>query len=360
MFSEFETQVWSLSATGVAISNNTDFSIDGSSKKIVWTESEKSATLTFDSVDLSEWEEISVHLYVRGTLSTNLFTMTLSGETFTFTRKDFGNKDWTHMLIDCSKMTDTTSIVFTSIAADLTLFVDYAGYRKVTYNCDVDIIEALKSHINLDYGVSTTLTASAPIGTTSIAFIKSGIEGYVNDTTLMELDDGAGTTETVSLINRSGLLSEATTSAFAIGNTARILCPVRSEDYDDIQPDPICGIVVYDLSVDKQLTTVYTKNGSKLKQYLGDLGIAVYIDCKSLKKLLQMSREYNKKYGEEFQFLLDGERVNIYLSDESVFSDSIIGNNPRMMYYYRLQPQPYLYAGSEKMQTITLSTTVSG
>ena len=35
MFTELQNQVWSVSASGVVVTNNTDTSIDGSSKKIV-------------------------------------------------------------------------------------------------------------------------------------------------------------------------------------------------------------------------------------------------------------------------------------------------------------------------------------
>ena len=62
-------------------------SVDGSSKKIVWTEVNKSAVLTFTSVVLSAFEEVSFQLYFRDTLYNELFTVAIGGSTFTFTKK---------------------------------------------------------------------------------------------------------------------------------------------------------------------------------------------------------------------------------------------------------------------------------
>jgi hypothetical protein len=242
-------------------------------------------------------------------------------------------------------MSAVTEMVITSLVTDLILFVDYIGVRKVTFNCDVDIIEALKNHISLDYDVATTLLADAEAGDESISLTD---DSYINDTSVLEIDDGAGTVETVELISKSGSLSEALTNAFTAGDA------VRSEDYDALEPDPICGIKVFNVTADRREDVIRLKNGTKIKEYLGSLGIVIYIDCSSKKKLLQMAREYNKKYGNEFQFLLDGERVEIYM-DSSLFGEETIGNNPRMAYYYRIEPQPYLVASSIEGTSTTLT-----
>ena len=71
-----------------------------------------------------------------------------------------------------------------------------------------------------------------------------------------------------------------------------------------------------------------------------------------------MAREYAKKYGDEFTFLLDGEQVEIFMESDN-FIDDVIGNNPRKAFYYRIEPQPYLYAKSQSLGTINLTTTVS-
>lgn len=363
MFIEFANQAWETDeGNNVSISNFTDYSIDGSCKAIYWAPidpvAEREVTFTFNSVTLSDYEEISLYIYcVRINISSNeeLFQIDVGDQTLTFDINNMKARCWNHILIDCTKMTDpVTEMVFTNLCDTVMIFVDYAGYRKVGYDCDIDIINRLKSHINLDYDVETTLLADADTGDLSIEIDLSGINDYVTSTSVLELDDGAGTIETVELIDTSGSLKNAIVNTFVTGDTVRVICPVRSEDYDDVQPDPVCGISVYDIGVDKQLTTVPMISGDKIREYLGNLGVVIYIDCNSKKKLLQMSREYNKKYGKEFQFLLDGEQVEIYL-DSSVFSDDVIGNNPRMAYYYRIEPQPYIVATDPEITSITMT-----
>ena len=168
MFNEFSSQVWTPSAGGVVATNNTDTSIDGSCKKIVWTDSANEyIDIDFTSVDLSLWEEISLYIYMPDILEEgNVFKITINSTDYNFTREELRRNYWNHVLFDCSSFTDIDQITITSLVDDLVLFVDYIGYRKVTYNCDVDIITALKNHISLDYGVSTTLSSAASIGAT--------------------------------------------------------------------------------------------------------------------------------------------------------------------------------------------------
>lgn len=353
-FQELENQTWTGSDGTVAIAANTDISIDGSSRKITWTAtSSATVTITFDSIDLSEWEELSLYVLLPSVIDEeDVFSITIDGEDFTFNRNQYYGSKWNHIVIDCSGMGTVTTMVFTCLIADLVLFVDYIGVRKVGYDMDIDVIEALKDHINLDYDVATTLSADAAVGDAEISLTSSA---YMTDTSILEIDDGAGTVETVELINRSGELNTALTHAFSAGAEVRVICPVRSEDYDELEPDPICGIKIFDLSADRREDRVNMKNGFKIKEYLGNLGVMIYIDCNSKKKLLQMAREYNKRYGREFEFLLDGERVDIYMESD-LFADTMIGNNPRMAYYYRIEPQPYLVMNSiiDASDTLTL------
>lgn len=358
MFTELQSQVWTTSATGAVVTNNTDTSIDGSSKKIVFTEVNAWSRVTFTSVDLSQWEEISFHVFVRDTLYNELFSITVGGETFNFSKADLKRNQWNHILIDCSAMSASTTFTITCLVNNLTMFVDYIGYRKVTNNSDIDIITALKNHITLDYDVTLSLSADALTGDTSVSLTTTDVQGYITDTSILEIDNGAGNIETVELIDKSGNLSEALVNNFSSGDEVRVICPIRSEDYESLEPDPICGIKVYDMVAKKQLTIQKTKNRSKVKEYLGALGVMVYIDCSSKKKLLQMAREYAKKYGDEFTFLLDGEQVEIFMESDA-FIDDVIGNNPRKVFYYRLEPQPCLYANTPAIGTINLSTTVS-
>lgn len=353
MFSEFSAQVWTPSSGSVTVENNTDTSIDGSCKQLEWSDAlDETVTFSFDEVDLSSYEEISLYIFMSDLLEDgNVFKMTIDGNDYNFTRSDFRRNFWNHILFDCSEMGSVSYITFTSLVDNLILFVDYAGYRKVSYDCDIDVILALKSHINLDYDVSTTLSESVSAGDSEIS-LTSGV--YITDSTMLEIDNGLGTVETVQLITRDGDLADELSNSFSSGDEVRAICPIRGEDLDSLEPDPICGIMVYDLGVDKDQVIIKAKNNSKVKEFLGTLGILIYIDCSSKKKLLMMSREFNKKYGKEFSFLLDGERVEIYL-DSMRFTDSVIGNNPRMAYYYLFEPQPYLLANVKRIDSLTLT-----
>lgn len=353
MFNEFAVQVWTPSDTPVVISNNTDWSIDGSSKKIVWTDgADEYVTVSFTEADLSSWEEISFYISMRDQIEEgNMFSIAIDGNTYNYSRAEFRSGKWKHALIDCSSMGAISTIVITSLVANLTLFIDYIGYRRVTYNNDVDIIEALKDHINLNYDTTTYLSADVAAGDTSISLQS---KNYINDVCVLQVDDGYGTIETIEVVDRDLNLKTPMVNGFTSGDEVIVVCPVRSEEYDELEPDPICGIHVYDMDAGKERTVELVKNGSKTKEYLGSLGLLVYIDCSSKKKLLQMSREFNRKYGREFEFLLDGELVDIYL-ENTVFADEVIGNNPRMVYYYRIEPQPYLFANTVPIDTITVT-----
>jgi hypothetical protein len=360
MFTEIANDTWTPSDAAVVVSNFTDSSITGSSKKIVWTNAEDEyVTIAFDEVDMSLQEEITLYIFLKDQLTDgDIFRITIDGNNYDFTRDHMITGRWTFIPINCSAMGDVSEIVITSLVENLTLLVDYIGYRKVDYNSTVDVIEALKDHINLDYDYSTTLSADADAGDEEISITDTDSE-YITDTSILELDDGGGTTETVELIDRSGTLTDALTNSFSSGDEVRVLCPVRGEDYDSVEPDPICGIKIFDFIPMKEDTILVTKNGVKLKQYLADLGILIYIDCRSKKKLMQLAMEFNNKYGQEFQFLLDGERVDIYL-DTSIFADSEIGNNPRIAYYYRLQPQPHLLVDFGYIDDLTLTLESEG
>lgn len=350
MFIELQNQIYTPSAGSVVITNNTDDSIDNSSKKIVWTSGlNATCTITFDSVTLSNYEEISFYLNQANFISEgNIFKITVGGSDYNFEKLSRG---WNHILIDCTGMGATTTIVITSLVANLTLFLDLIGYRKVDYTCATDLILALKNHISLDYNISTTLSADVLTGATTISLTD---KRYINDTSMLEIDNGAGLTEEVELINKSGKLLNPIANDFTSGDTVNVLCPTLSQSHDSVEPDPVCGIVVYDKQSVKENYIETVRDGYIHKFYTGALGIIIYIDCTSDKKLLQLSCEFDFNYGERFQFLLDGELTNVVL-ENAVYAESIIGNNPRMAYYYSIDPQAIKDASNIPIDTINLN-----
>jgi len=336
MFTEFTTQTFTPSAGSVVITDNTDLSIDGTSKKIVWTDGQnETCTIDFDAVTLSNYEELTFYLHQKQELNTgNIIKITIDGNDYNF---ETLNEGWNFIIIDCSGMGATSQIVIECLVENLTLFIDYIGYRKAGHDRDTDLILAIKNTISLSYGVTTTLSANAPAGSTSISLTSLS---YIKDNSILQLDDGGGTTEEVELTSKSGRLKTAIANAFSSGDTVTVLCPVRGEDFDNMEPDPICGIVLYNATPDKEDTVIKIKDGYIHKVYTGEIGVMIYIDCSSKKKLMELKSQYDVNYGERFQMFLDGQKIDVYLTDSS-FLDDEIGNNPRIAYYYNIKSQPY-------------------
>lgn len=352
MFSEFSNQTWTPSAVSVTVEDNTDTSIDGSCKKITWsTAINESVVLGFDSVDLSDYEEISLYIRFKDLICDgDFFRITIGTDDYDFSKNDLRRNMWNHILFDCHSLSDTSSITITSLVNDLVLMVDYVGYRKVTFDADLDVYMAFKNTISLDYDVSTTISSAVTAGDTSVMLASTA---YVNDTSVLQLT-GGGVSEIIELNSKDGDLRTGLVNSYDVGSVVKVLCPVRGEDIDSVEPDPVCGVMIYDRIPNKELQIQKIVNGSKVKEYLGQLGVLVYIDCNSKKKLLQLCRQFDQLYGSEFQLMLDGELVELYM-DTSLFADDAIGNNPRMAYYYILESQPYLYANKGEITNLTLT-----
>lgn len=352
MFIEFTNQVFTESdVTKVTVSDNTDFSIDGTSKKIVFglQSGNEYVDIDFDEIDLTDYEEICFHLYVQKKLGNDdLFVITVDGTDYTF--KSFRNRGWNFVIVDARDLTTISNIRLTTLVSGIVYFIDYIGARVVNYDTmDIDILQALQNHISLDYDVSTTLSSSLVEGSKEISLTSSA---YVYNTTRLQVTDGANT-EIVNLVG-DGELQEAIVNSYASGSAVTALCPVLLEEYEDIEPDPVCGIVMTDMATSKQDCMIKVSDGVVQKRFLGSIGITIYVDCSSKKKVLQMAREYQNKYGYRFAFLLDGEYVDIYLESES-FLDDEIGNNPRMAWFYRVEPQPVTIATKVTIDTFNIT-----
>ncbi len=351
MFTEFTNMTWTPSSSKVDITNNTDFEIDGSSKKIVWTDGNaETVTIGFDSINLNNYEEISFYLsqsFVN--LPSILYTITVGGQTYSF--ENIVVKGWHHVLIDCSALGTVTNIVITAATDNLTLFIDVLGVRKVDYTNDIDVLTAVKEKISLDYNVSTTLATDLASTAMSVSLTSSK---YVNNTSVIEVDNGSGTTVELQLANKGGALKSSPGTAFSSGDTVNVLCPTVMGDYDNTEPDPVCGVTFFDKRVGNNEVYISYLNGTAHKIFTGALGVLVYIDCSSKKKLLQLISEYNYNYGERFKILLDGELVFVLLETAQFVEDSI-GNNPRMAYFYYIEPQPITIAKTVEISTLTLT-----
>lgn len=353
MFYNFTNETWTASSGAVVITTNTDNSLDGSSRKIVWTTGiNQYVTIAFTSVNLSGYEEISLQIDKKRLMSTGAqFRITVDGVNYDFEDSDF-NLGWNHILIDCSEMGAVASIVITSLVQDLTMFVDVLGYRNVTHNRDIDLLEAVQDTLSLTYGVTTTLSAAVTPATTRLPLTSNA---YIHNTSVITIDNGAGTVETVYLEDKNGTVKGALTNTFAAGALVTVTCPILIEDYMDVEPDPVCGVTIYTKETKNDVYTEWFALGSAKKVYTGALGVCIYIDCSSKLKLLQLAREYDYKYGESFRVLLDGEVFTMFLS-YSEFIDRIVGNNPRFSYYYKVEAQGFrIFKTVPTTVTLTMS-----
>lgn len=350
MFVEFVNQAWTPSDASVTVTDNTDHAImDGVSKKLEWSSATgETVTITFDPVDLGQYEEICFYLDQRVlNLPGDLYEFTIGGQSIAF--KNIKQPGWYHAIIDCSEMGIVSEIVITSLVEDLVLFIDILGYRKVGHDRDIDVMEAFRNTISLDYDVEKTLSTSLYPDSEEIELSDWS---YVYNTSVLLLDNGVGTTQEVQLSGR-GVLKEAVGDSFPSGEVVKVLCPTVLADFDDVEPNPVCGISFYDKLVGNNITHVYMENGHAEKIFTGALGVLVYIDCSSKKKLLQLAREYDFKYGERFHILLDGEIVFVSIEAPQYVEDSI-GNNPRIAYFYMVEPQPYTIAKAVQITTLNL------
>jgi hypothetical protein len=143
-----------------------------------------------------------------------------------------------------------------------------------------------------------------------------------------------------------------------------VLCPVLSEEDVDYEPDPVCGIVITGKETNPEFEVVemkgvtvlgVEKKNAKLKKYLGDLDVTIYLDCTSKKKLLSLARQFDNNYGDSFKILLDGGLVTVNLDNTLSVLDSATGINPRQAYFYKISPQPITVSIEKEIDTITLN-----
>lgn len=352
MYYNYSNKVWATSGIGVTISDNTDWSISGTSKKIKFTLSGEYATLTFDAVDVTQFDEVTMQIYTSPNINSreDVLGITINGTEYLF---DEQKDAFHHVLFDTEGMNNLSQIRFTAKVDSLCIFVDLVGYRKVAFsNVITDVIEAIASAISIDYNVATTLAANITAGSKQITLASYNniynnarlLINNVEEVTIKEITSGVGN------------LERSITGAYSIGDSVVVLCPVKYGAKKSIVYDPVCGVVLYDKPianryVDKKMIQGY----SKRKIYLNNLYIMVYLECSNEKKLYEISSQYEFNYGESFSFLLDGEKVFLNSVSSGEFLPDIIGNPPRVTYRYSFEPQPYLFAKRKVITTINLS-----
>lgn len=362
MYSLFTNLVYTPSDSDkITIADNTDFSIDGSSKRMAFVDAEDEyVTVSFDEVDLTGYEELCFHAYTTEVFGTDaVLRVAIDGVDYDLKqlnqRRSSINQKFFFLQFDCSEITTISSIKLTCLRSDLILFFDMPLYRKADLKqIDIDILTALQNHISLDYDQDTTLSDDALAGARVISLTDVA---YINDTSQITITDGVNT-QTVDIISidvDGAELKDALSYDFDAGSTVTVLCPVKKGKISEISTDPICGIIINDKLLDKRDEYVKMDSGqSKLKRFLGALEVMIYVEASSEKKLLYLARQFEKNYGSEFQFILDGELIEVYLTD-SDYIGAEVGGLARATYIYEIVPQGITIEVGKQITDFTLT-----
>ena len=347
--------------TKITIADNTDFSIDGSSKRIAFVDAEDEyVTVGFTEVDLTNYEELCFYGYTTPVLGTTpVIKVTIDGVDYELKqlneRRSSVNQKFFFLQFDCSEITTISSFRITCLRSDLILFFDMPLYRKAGLDTiDTDILTALQAHISLDYDQDTTISEAGVLGE---KYITLADDSYINDTSKIIIDDGVNS-QTVNIVGIDNLdieLEDALAYNFANATPVSVLCPVKAGKVSDVVNDPVCGIIISDKQLAKEDEYVKMESGqSKLKRFLGALEVLIYVEASSEKKALYLARQFEQAYGDAFQFLLDGELVEVYQIDSDYIGKEI-GGLARSSYLYEIYPQGITLAIGKAITTHTLT-----
>jgi hypothetical protein len=339
MYTELANQTWAVSnALKVSIANNSDFKIKTASKKITFSEVNSYAEMTFTSVNFALWEELCFYVYTTPQIPTgtdNLFRVTIGSKSWDF--KALNKNDFFHFIqLHAADLGTQTKLRITSLQPSLTLFFDFPLYRLTsTADMDLDLLKAISDHLVITYGVTTTISADVAHGAKQIALTSNA---YIYDNTRLRITQ-ALLTEEVTLQSRDGSLATALVNDYTAGATVEAICPIDYGKKSELVTDPVCGVVLVDRKPEKRFVSVKMDSGIyKRKKVLGAIDVQIYIEGTAEKKVMQMARAFEDKYGAEFQIILDGELVDCYL-ESSDWLGREIGGLARSAYKYTIQPQ---------------------
>ncbi len=352
MWYEFANKVYTPDA-GASVANNTDWSISGTSKKFAFTSIDDEVVLTFTQVDVTSFDEISMQLYTTPNVNgnTDVLEIEIDGEVYSF---DEMSKEFHHILFDTTGLNDLTEIIFRAKVDNLVVFLDLLGYRKTNYGQNIeDVLSSIANKITIDYNVSTTLNANLSTGATKISVANSQ---YMRQNTMILIDN----TEYAVLTDNNLNLQKPITGSFSSGDAVKIIVPIKWGDNKTINNDPVCGVLMYDLANRrKEYVNQYMQQGYvKKKVFLNEIYIIIYLECHSKKKLFEMIEKYEFNYGEQFNFILDGEKVELISVDSGTLLPDMIGNYPRMSYRYSFKPQPLLIERRKQIDDMTLNLSI--
>jgi hypothetical protein len=175
----------------------------------------------------------------------------------------------------------------------------------------------------------------------------------MRENTVLLIDDA----EEVTLNDSSGNLKQAIIGSYSSGDSVSIQVPVKWGKHKTIDNDPVCGIVLYDIdNLRREYVMQIMRQGyKKQKVFLHEIYLAIYLETHSEKKLFELIDQYEFNYGEQFNFILDGEQVELISINRGTLLINTLDAFPRMTYRYSFKPQPLTIKTRKQITTQTLT-----
>ena len=267
-----------------------------------------------------------------------VFEIEFEGETYPSSYRTRGRQT---MVFDCEGMT-ISGIKIKALTEDLQIKINSFVFRKteydsIDYDITASVIEAIQSK-GIDYGVKTALAQPAVSGDDRL-YLES-IDS-IPEYSILKIDENEyEVSDSVDIFDRSVTLTEPIDIDIEQGVEVEVVVPVCSEDYHGIENDPVIGVSLSKIENGSEIRKVCLENAVVSKVFFSDIFVTVYIDTKYKDRLLYMARQYEKHFTECMPIELEGENVVMEAVSDGSSDETDMGNNPRVVFTYQIQPQP--------------------
>lgn len=305
----------------------------GKSKRISLSENAQ-VRIVFDSVNMSEWDELSLFLN-----SPDEAFITVDGTKYPLDRA----AKFQQYLFDCSDFGEQTEILLSSDSgATICLFLPCVRSAKLE-TIDTDILNALKdrlSIIDFKYPFTFELTADVEEGAEDLPLNNIA---DIPEFAMLKMPDGSliGVDDARSIENVTVRLREPLNASYQKGNVVEVHVPVLTEhDYNDYDPAVLIMQTEFGRKLFSDEDIERYQNGQVIKRWLSPVFVAVAIDCKFADVVASLTRQLEASIDPAFTMILDGEIISVDVTDSMSILETEIGNNPRTTYTLEVAPQP--------------------
>jgi hypothetical protein len=294
--------------------------------------------LSFPEIEGYEELFIEYEISSRFRSADPVFEIEYDGKAFPFSFYSRGRQS---MVFDCEGM-EISGLKIKALTEDLQIKINGFVFRKTEYgSIDYDItaavIEAIQS-TGIGYGVKTALAQPAVSGDDRL-YLES-IDSIPEYAVLKIGENEYEVSDCVDIFDRSVTLTEPIDIDIEPGEEVIVVAPVCSEDYHGIENDPVIGVSLSKIENGSEIRKVCLENAVVSKVFFSDIFVTVYIDTKYKDRLLYMARQYEKHFTECITIELEGESVVLEAVSDGSSDETDMGNNPRVVFTYQIQPQP--------------------